>query len=151
MRNEQYLLAGLMPEFQQQRLHLLTGESVQRTERLIQQQELRIGRQRAGDADTLALPAGKLPDKAFSRPFQPDFFQHLLRNVLTPGFVRSRQLQAKSDVILHVAPGQQPFVLKDDAALRTRPIDPFARQLDRAVLIRQKTGDQIQQRGFPTP
>ncbi|WP_410317837.1 ATP-binding cassette domain-containing protein, partial [Klebsiella pneumoniae] len=44
------LIAGLMPQFQQQRLHLLAGKGVKRAEGLVQQQQLRIRRQRPGDA-----------------------------------------------------------------------------------------------------
>ncbi len=50
MGDQQHLFAGLMPQFQQQRLHLLAGKGVKRAEGLIQQQQLRIRRQRPGDA-----------------------------------------------------------------------------------------------------
>ncbi|STT33638.1 Uncharacterised protein [Klebsiella pneumoniae] len=44
--DQQHLFAGLMPQFQQQRLHLLAGKGVKRAEGLVQQQQLRIRRQR---------------------------------------------------------------------------------------------------------
>ena len=74
MGNQQHLLAGFMPQAQQQGLHLLASKGIQRAEGLIQQQKLRIRRQRARNTDTLALAAGQLPDKAFFRPLQADFF-----------------------------------------------------------------------------
>ncbi|MNT02861.1 hypothetical protein D3C72_1373710 [compost metagenome] len=90
MRNQQHLLTRFVPQAQQQGLHLLAGESIQRAKRLIQQQQLRIGCQRTGNTDSLTLAARELPDKAFFRPFQPHFFQHLARRLKTPGTLGSR-------------------------------------------------------------
>ena len=132
-----------MPQLQQQGLHLLTSKGVERAKRFIQQQQLRIGRQRPRNADALPLSAGKLPDKAFARVLQPDFLQHLQGNTLTLWFIHPRQLQTKSHVVLHVTPGQQTFILEYDPAICPRTVNPVTRQRDAAMLIRHKSGNQI--------
>lgn len=63
----------------------------------------------------------------------------------------ARQLQPKRYVFLHVAPGKQTFVLKDHPALSARSLHFFPFQLNGAMLIWHKPGNQIQQRGFPAP
>ena len=137
-----------MPQREQQGLHLLAGKGIERAKRFIQQQQLRVGRQRAGNADSLTLAAGELPDKALFRPFKTHFFQHLRGGCPALRFVDSGQLQPERDVILHVAPRQQPFVLKHHAAIGARPFNPLAFKGDAAVLIRHESGNQVQQRGF---
>lgn len=72
--NQQHLLTGLVPQAEQQGLHLLAGKGIQRAKRFIKQQQLRVGRQRAGNAYPLTLAAGELPDKALFRPFEAHFF-----------------------------------------------------------------------------
>ena len=140
-----------MPQAQQQGLHLLAGEGVERPERLVQQQQLRIRGQRAGNPDTLPLAAGKLPDIAFFRAFQPHFFQHRPRGFQPLFTMDARKLQPKRHVFLHVAPGKQAFILEDHAALGAGALHLFAFQLNGAMLIRDKPGDEIQQRGFSAP
>ncbi len=52
---------------QQVVLRLGADDRVERAERLVHQQHLRLGRERAGDADALLLAAGKLVRIARSR------------------------------------------------------------------------------------
>ena len=137
-----------MPQAKQQGLHLLAGKGIQRAKGLVEQQQLRICRQRAGNADPLTLAAGELPDKAFFRPFKAHFFQHPRGGCPALRFVDPGQLQPERDVILHVAPRQQPFMLKDHAAIGSRSFNPLAFEGDAAVLIRHESGNQVQQRGF---
>ena len=55
-------VVGSPPDGQQQFLHALARQRIERAERLVHQQEFRFGGQRAGDADALAHAAGQLPD-----------------------------------------------------------------------------------------
>ncbi len=63
----------------------------------------------------------------------------------------ARKLQPKRHVFLHVAPREQAFILEDHAALGAGALHLFAFQLNGAMLIRDKPGDEIQQGGFSAP
>src|SRR4051812_3325397 len=60
MRDQHHGLAAREPYALQLGVHLLAGQSVQRAERLVHQEELRIARQRTHDGDALLHAAGKL-------------------------------------------------------------------------------------------
>ena len=51
------------PDVEQQRLHALARQRVERAERLVHQQEVGFGGERPGQPDALAHAAGKLPDR----------------------------------------------------------------------------------------
>ena len=93
MGDEQHLLAGLVPQVEQQGLHLIAGKGVQRPEGLIQQQKLGIVRQRPGYPDALTLAAGKLPDGALFSPLQTDPTQQAAGNLLPLDFAFSGKLR----------------------------------------------------------
>src|SRR5215831_10418868 len=65
--DEQYRLARAHMDLQQLLLHGFAGLGVKRPERLVHQQDLRIDRQRPGDAYTLLHPAGQLVRAAVLR------------------------------------------------------------------------------------
>ena len=54
-------VADRAPDAQQFVVHALARHLVERAERLVHQHDLRLECQRAGDADALLHPAGKLP------------------------------------------------------------------------------------------
>ena len=60
MRHEDRRLPDLPSQREELALQLDAGDRVQRAERLVEEQDRRVGRQRAGDADTLALAPGEL-------------------------------------------------------------------------------------------
>ena len=53
-------------------LHLLAQLAVERGQRLVEQQEVGLEHQRAGDRDALLLPAGQLVRPALAEPAEPD-------------------------------------------------------------------------------
>ena len=59
MGDEQHRLAVGVPEIEQQIAHDLPGLGVERAERLIHQEDLRIADQNLRQADALALTAGQ--------------------------------------------------------------------------------------------
>jgi hypothetical protein len=60
VRDEDDRLAQLGLEAQELVLEALAGDRVERAERLVHQHHRRVGRERAGDSDALALPAREL-------------------------------------------------------------------------------------------
>ena len=67
--------ADLALDPQQLELHLLAELEVERAERLVEQQHLRLVHDRAGQGDALALAAGQLRRLARAEPGQPDHLQ----------------------------------------------------------------------------
>ena len=101
--------AALAPQRFDQGLHLDAGQGVKRTQRLVQQQQLRVVHQRPGQGH--ALP---LAPREHRRPFagallQADLLQGVQgkRDVL-PG-------QSQRHIGLHPLPGQQARILEHDA------------------------------------
>src|SRR6516162_11131971 len=61
MRHEEHCFAIALPEFEQHDVHVISGYGIERAERLVHQQNARIGNERAAERYPLAHPAGKLP------------------------------------------------------------------------------------------
>src|SRR5579872_1768680 len=60
MGDEEDLLAGARPNVDQKLLHRLARHAVERAERLVHEEDGRVGRERPGDADPLSHAAGEL-------------------------------------------------------------------------------------------
>jgi hypothetical protein len=58
-------------------LHLAADQRVERRERLVEEPELRLDGERAGDADALLLAAGQLARIVGLAALQPDQLDHL--------------------------------------------------------------------------
>lgn len=71
-----------------------------------------------------------------------------MRHSTALAFLYPGQLQAKSDIIQHVAPRQQPLMLEDHAAIGTRPANRLPVQRNTAAVSGDKSGNEIEQRGF---
>ncbi len=78
---------------------------VERPERLVQQEDLRLHRQRAGEGNALLLPARELRGIAVGQRFelhQPQQFQHALADIRLGRPLRARaHAEAKGDVLEH--------------------------------------------------
>ena len=82
--DEQHRLAVGVPQFQQQIAHDLPGLGVERPERLVHQQDLRIADQHLGEADALALAARQHVRIAVGESAEPDRRQPVLRALPAP-------------------------------------------------------------------
>ncbi len=58
------------------------------------------------------------------------------------------QFHAVAHVSRDGAPRQQAGMLEDDGTIDTRPVDLPAGDADQTLIVRQKTGDDVQQRGL---
>ncbi len=148
MGDEQHLPALLVPQTQQQGLHLLASKGVEGAEGLVEQQQLRLGGQRPGDADPLALTAGELPDRLGVGLLQPHLAQHGQRAGLAFAARHAGKLQAEGNVVQYVAPGQQAIVLKHHPSLGAGAAHRPPLQSDGALLGALKTGDEVEQGGL---
>ena len=132
-------------------LHLLAQLQVQSTQGLIQQQDLRLVDQTAGDGHALLLAAGHLADAAALEPLQAHDFQHIAHFAADGFFVHLLQAQAEGHVLEHVQVREQCILLEDGihrALVGRHAGDVFAFQQHLAGVRLQKTCDQAQGGGF---
>ena len=145
VRDEDDRLAALLPEPEQQEVHLVARERVERAERLVEQQHLRVLRERAHDRRALLHAARELT-------------RHRVHELGQSGLLQQRidaravdrlplDLEGELDVLAEVAPGQQVRVLEDHPRLlRPRPVDLRAVEGDAPARERMQAGDRPEQR-----
>ena len=107
MGDEQHGGLVALAQLSQQVVHPEPGEGVERPERLVGQQQLRLAHQRAGQGDPLLLAAGQLLGQARSRPGEPDLGERCAARARA-----RRAIDSEHDVVEHACPWQQPRVLK---------------------------------------
>ena len=132
-------------------LHLAPQLQIQRAQGLVQQQQLRLKDQRAGDGHALALSAGELGRHALFAALQLHQAQHL-RNLRPPlGTLHAAHAQSIGDVLFHIHVGKQGIILKDGvdvALLRRRVGDVPAREIHAPGVRLQQARDDAQRGGL---
>ena len=124
---------------------------VQRTERLVQQQHVRLVPQGAGNGHPLLLAAGQLGHAAFAVTFQIDQGKHpvdLLLNDILAGFLDP---QAEGNVFINVQVGEERVALEygiDLPLVRRHVVNALAVKDDGALVLLQKSAQDAQQRGL---
>src|SRR5262249_49111571 len=106
---------------------------VERAERLVHQQDLRIERERARDRGALLHAAREVRRKAVLEAGEPDEIDELLRPRLALGARQALPLEAIEDVAAHGLPRKQREMLKHDAAVGPRRRDGLAVDRDAAA------------------
>src|SRR5690606_33679249 len=94
-------------------LHLLAQLEVERSERLVEQQDVRVVDERASQRDALLLPAGELvglPLLVAGQVDQVEHRRHLVADLVRRGPAAT---QPEGDVLEHVEVGEQRVVLED--------------------------------------
>lgn len=132
-------------------LHLLAQVLVERPERLVHQDELRVEDERPGERHALLLPAGELLGVAFGVLLEADHGQR-------PPYPRldlvDRKLaypQGKAQVVGHGHVGKERIVLKDHADVAPvgrDTVDDLPAQQDLAARRRFETGEHHQRGGL---
>ena len=79
-------LRVLVPDLQDQLLRLFAGQRVQRAERFVHQQDLRVAGQRAGNAHALLHAARQLVDRRFLEAVKPQKPDEFVRDLIAFGF-----------------------------------------------------------------
>ena len=135
---------------------LFTHLRIQRAERFIQQQNLRLYRQGARQRHALLLTTGQLRRIAIRQVSQLHHLQqfgHFGFNRRRIGSFTARQHgQAKSDVIEHRHMAEQRIVLEDEAHFTVagvHPADVGAVEADMTAGLMLQPGDNPQQGSFP--
>ncbi len=149
VRDEDRRDVDLVVEAAQPGAQLLAHAGVERAERLVEQQHLRLDGERAGERHALALAAGELVRVALAEVREPDEVQQLLDLVGDLGLRALLDRQAEADVVgdAHVLEGG--VVLEDEAdlaALRRVVRDLLVADDHRAVVGLLEAGDHAQQR-----
>ncbi len=135
-------------------LHPLAEGFVQRAQRFVEQQHRRLGRQGAGERDTLLLPAGKLLHAAVRELVEADGLQHRSRDAGAIGGRRAVHLQAEGDVLGHAHVREQAVALEHHAQaalVRRQAGDVAVADHDPAGVGPLEAGDQTQCRRFAAP
>ncbi len=94
-------------------LHVPPDQRVERAERLVEQQDLRVDGEGAGEADALALAAGELARAALLHALQADLGDDLGGPGAPLRAAHALDLQAVGHVVEDGAVRQQPEVLED--------------------------------------
>ena len=96
----------------QLQLHFLAHLQVQRAERLVKEEDIRLIDDGPGDGDPLLLPAGQRGDPALLKSFQIHHFQHIPD--LLPDLMLRQMLQVQSerDIIIDIQVREQRIPLK---------------------------------------
>ena len=131
VRDEGDRLAGLDPDFLDQEIHFIAGESVERPEGFVHQQERRIHREAPDDRGPLLHSARKLARELVFEALEID----PLEQMLDPLHVRPAPLQFERQrhVLEQIAPRQQIGVLEDHRNLGMRPGDDVLAEPDLAA------------------
>ncbi len=143
--------AELLLQLADLRAHLDADLGVEIGQRLVEQQDLRVQHQRAGERHTLLLAARQLPRITLVQPAELDLLEHRMHALLDLGRGHLAQLQAVADVFAdrHVRP--QCVVLEhhaDATLVRRHLVDAPIVEADLAFVRRVEAGDQAQQRGL---
>jgi hypothetical protein len=125
-------------------LQLLSGERVERRERLVHEQDLRLNRERAGDAHALLHPARELVGEGVGGVAQAGGVQQAVDDRRP----RAAPLDVEpvGDVLAHGLPGEQPEVLEDHRDARRGAGDRLGVQPDLALSRREQPAHGAQQR-----
>ena len=149
MGDENRRLLELVGQLHELILQLPADQRIKRGERLVHQQHLRIGGERARQSNTLLHPTGQLARKTILIAVEIDHRQAALRHIPAARLRLTAHLQRKGDVVAHGHMREQRHVLKDHADMAgphgaqlvavnrqdvaPEHIDPAGRRLDQPV------------------
>ncbi|MNI58431.1 hypothetical protein D3C73_1135430 [compost metagenome] len=139
MGDEDHRAAILLPQPQQFVLHQVAGVDVQRRERLVHQDHLRLDDQRLRHLHALALAAGQLVRVAVLEARQADLGQPGIGFGLALGFRHATEAQTQFDVLVGGLPWQQCILLEQIADRFLHAADLVAIDGDIAGRRRQQT------------
>src|SRR6266508_3254229 len=146
MGHEDHGLRRALPDAQEFRLHEAPGLSIERAERLIHQQDLRVEGERARNRGALAHAARKLRRIAVLEAGEPDQVDEGLRPPLALLARKSHAFQSVENIAAHRLPRKQREMLEHDAAIWPRRADRLALDQNPAGLRGEKAADEVEQR-----
>ena len=119
--------------------------------RLVEEQQMRVDRERASERDALALAAGELRHRALGEAFELQELQHLRDALVDRVALPAAHAQAVADVARdgHVRPQRIGLEHHRGRALLRRQVgDVLARDLDAALVGHHEARDRAQERGL---
>ena len=146
MGHEDDGLALGLPDAKQFAAHDEARDGVQRAERLVEEEHVRIDGQGARDFKPLLHAAGKLRRVSLFEPLQPDHLDVVRDAALA--FCARQFEQAEADVAFDGEPGEDAAFLEDEDAARVGAAHCFAIDGYLPAGRREKSGHGIQQRRF---
>src|SRR5262245_18886796 len=132
MGDENDGLPGFHPNLLDEEIHLVTGEGIERTERLIHKDDFRVVGEAAHDARPLLHASGEFPRHLLFKARQSDFSQQTAYSLFVGFHVDLLDFEGKLDVLPEIAPGEKIRILKDHANLRSWAGDGSAIENDLA-------------------
>ncbi len=139
---------AVAPQLEEIGAQRLRREHVERRERLVHQQDIRMNDQRAGKADALAHAAGELARIGGFVAVEADEIDRRQRALADFHFGKAERLEAELDVFQHRQPGKQRERLEHHGDAGRRPEHRLAEIGDGAGRRRHQAGDRAQQRRF---
>jgi hypothetical protein len=128
--DEQHGLAVAGPQLEQQVAHDLPGLRIERAERLVHQQDLRVADQHLGEADALPLSARELMGIAVPEGGKADALEPGLRALQRLRAGGACNLQADGDVVARRLPGHHRVLLEQVAGAEVEAGEARAQHLD---------------------
>ena len=95
-------------------LHGAPGQRIECGKRLVEQDDARVGDDRARQRHTLRLPSGQLVGIRVAEVTQAEGLERLIDDTWTSGSPIGRIAQAQRDILGHGQPWQQQRLLEDD-------------------------------------
>jgi hypothetical protein len=148
MGDEHHRLAVKAPQVEQQVAHDLPGLRVERAERLVHQQDLRVADQHLHQADALALPTGQHVRIAFAEVGQAHAGEPVLRAPACLVAAYAGSLEPDRNILERGLPWKQRVGLEKIAGLAVEPGEPRTENVDLARRRRDQPGGNIEQGRF---
>ena len=117
MRHHESELLSLRPDVEDLVLHVHARKLVQRAERLVEQQYLRLVDERAHERHALRHAAGELRGIVVPELFQPDHANHTIHPLGFSVF-HTAYIQTECNILFHREPREKRRILEHNAALR---------------------------------
>ena len=149
VRDEEHGLARRPPDLDQLALHGGAGVGVERGERFVHQQHLRLVGEHARDLDALLHAAGQLGRMLVILAPQPDEVEIAVRPLEPLGARQPAHAQSELDVAERRQPRIERVVaLEHHAAVRAGALDGLAGDLDFTGRSRLEPGQHVEHRGL---
>ena len=151
MRDKQHSIVQAQPEVLQIHDHLLAGQGVERTKRLIHQKQAWFLDDGTADRDALSHATGKLGRETFAETAEADLNKQRFGPIAISFDRQAFDFERQQYVVDHVAPRQQIIVLKDHARARIGTVERLVIDENGSLRWSLNTGDHGQKRAFSTP
>ena len=142
VRHEHHGLAGRPPQRLELVVQHVTGHRVERAERLVHQQDLRVLRERPRQRGALPHAARELVRTLLREVREVHHLEQLLAAFAPPLARRAGQLQRELDVAAHGQPREQRRLLEHQRGAVGAHLDGARRRL-------VESGDEVEQRALP--